>query len=40
MTDYFDAIDASIENAIFLAIGVYPQKAPWYKRIFKIKSIK
>lgn len=40
MTDYFDVIDVSIENAIFLAIGVYPQKTPWYKRIFKIKSIK
>ena len=37
VTDYFDAIDSHIENAISFATGVYPQKATWYKRIFKIK---
>ncbi len=33
-TDYFDAIDSLIENAISFATGIYPQKSPWYKRIF------
>lgn len=40
MTEYFDAIDSQIENAISFATGVYPPKAPWYKRIFKIYSTK
>ena len=40
MTDYFDAIDSHIENAISFATGIYPQKAPWYKRIFRTKTDK
>ena len=40
VTDYFDAIDSHIENAISFATSLYPQKAPWYRRIFRTKTDK
>ncbi len=40
MADYFDAIDSHIENAIYFVTGLYPQKAPWYRRIFRTQTDK